>query len=359
MQWFLLVVTQLSIALAADLMPPRDANSVMGRFYQNLTRAASQRPDDCQDPKVLAPIRADDCAALRNLQFDRSDQRQVTANWLRACHNASARANNPVIRRQNVACTPEALNRPAPAGRWVACETKRSCNREETEIHDRHEALVHRTLQIDCNATQFANLSQQAKDQETTRLRSERQKIGRLPDCIPLLDEARAVVVHHSALPVSWGPRELQLAHLYNRNWSDLGYHYVIAPDERGQWQVYEGRSSRQQGAHVGPGMNSGSLGVLIVGNYTDEPRSASNPSPRTAEAPPAQAVQRLDDLMSYLKQQHPSIQRITSHQSMRASTIGCNDQCPPRCQTLCPGHGIISVIDALQERMSQKRSVL
>lgn len=48
-----------------------------------------------------------------------------------------------------------------------------------------------------------------------------------------------------------------------NRNFGDVGYHFVIAPDGK----VWQTRSMAYEGAHVS-GQNSNNLGVMILGNF-------------------------------------------------------------------------------------------
>ncbi len=48
-----------------------------------------------------------------------------------------------------------------------------------------------------------------------------------------------------------------------NRNFGDIGYHFVIAPDGKA-WQT---RSMAYEGAHV-LGQNSSNLGVMLLGNF-------------------------------------------------------------------------------------------
>jgi hypothetical protein len=79
----------------------------------------------------------------------------------------------------------------------------------------------------------------------------------------PLRDVLRLLVVHHSALPASDGPREIQRLHQGQRGFADVGYHYLI--DASGL--VYEGRPVNVRGAHVA-GHNTGAVGVCVLGNF-------------------------------------------------------------------------------------------
>ena len=87
----------------------------------------------------------------------------------------------------------------------------------------------------------------------------------------PLSEILRTLIVHHSALPLSDGPREIQTLHMQRRGYADIGYHYLI--DAAGQ--LYAGRDLGVRGAHTG-GANTGSVGVCLLGNFeTAEPPAA------------------------------------------------------------------------------------
>lgn len=89
--------------------------------------------------------------------------------------------------------------------------------------------------------------------------------------------EVEHVIVHHSAtfntltnyLNVV---RNIYLFHTQDREWSDIGYNYLIAQDGT----IFEGRSSGSQsldndnvqGAHF-CGKNGGTMGICLLGTYT------------------------------------------------------------------------------------------
>lgn len=79
----------------------------------------------------------------------------------------------------------------------------------------------------------------------------------------PLADVLRTLIVHHSALALSQGPREIQVLHMQGKGYADIGYHFVI--DAAGQ--LYAGRDLGVRGAHTG-GANTGSVGVCLLGNF-------------------------------------------------------------------------------------------
>jgi hypothetical protein len=97
----------------------------------------------------------------------------------------------------------------------------------------------------------------------------------------PLEKVLTTIIVHHSALPLSDGPREIQQMHFEFKGYADIAYHFLI--DETGQ--IYEGRSLTVRGAHAG-GHNTGTVGVVLLGNFmVDDPTEAQLVSLRTLSA--------------------------------------------------------------------------
>ncbi len=81
----------------------------------------------------------------------------------------------------------------------------------------------------------------------------------------PLLQVLNTIVVHHSALPLSDGPLQIQTLHMHQKGYADIGYHFII--DEAGR--IYAGRDIHVRGAHTG-NHNSGTLGVVLMGNFEE-----------------------------------------------------------------------------------------
>jgi hypothetical protein len=96
---------------------------------------------------------------------------------------------------------------------------------------------------------------------------------------VPLTGLLNTVIVHHSALALSDGPREIQAKHMHDKGYADIAYHFVI--DAAGL--IYEGRSLFVRGAHTG-GHNTGTVGVCLMGNFEGS-------APHTAQAASAQAL--------------------------------------------------------------------
>lgn len=82
----------------------------------------------------------------------------------------------------------------------------------------------------------------------------------------PLATMLRMLIVHHSALPATEGPREIQRLHQNDKRYADIGYHFVIDP----AGTIYEGRDIHVRGAHTG-GFNTGTVGVCLMSNFERE----------------------------------------------------------------------------------------
>lgn len=91
----------------------------------------------------------------------------------------------------------------------------------------------------------------------------------------PTPTDVTHMIVHHAAGTNSandWAAivRAIWDLHVNGNGWSDVGYNYLIDPNG----VLYEGRGYNILGAHF-CGMNTGTMGVCMMGNYTDiEPTS-------------------------------------------------------------------------------------
>lgn len=94
----------------------------------------------------------------------------------------------------------------------------------------------------------------------------------------PLAQVLNTLVVHHSALPLSDGPLQIQQLHMRQKGYADIGYHFVI--DAAGQ--VYAGRPLDVRGAHTG-GHNTGTVGIVLLGDFESaQPTAAQLASLKT-----------------------------------------------------------------------------
>lgn len=102
------------------------------------------------------------------------------------------------------------------------------------------------------------------------------------PDYERSFTQVRHVIIHHSAgsntnTNYTQVVRDIYLYHTQVNNWSDIGYNYLIAQDGT----IFKGRDpgtgeqDNVQGAHF-CGMNSNTMGVCLMGTYTDIAPSTS-----------------------------------------------------------------------------------
>ncbi len=129
----------------------------------------------------------------------------------------------------------------------------------------------------------------------------------------------RRITVHHDGMPptslmssrqVAGRIEQIRQSHVVGRGWADLGYHYVIDPSGR----VWEGRSTRFQGAHV-KDQNENNLGILVMGNFE-------------MQSPTSAALNSLDGFLASQMQQHRiSLGNVRTHRE--------------RAPTACPGRNL------------------
>lgn len=121
----------------------------------------------------------------------------------------------------------------------------------------------------------------------------------------PLSDWLRTIVIHHSALPLSDGPQEIQALHQGERGYADVAYHFMIGYDGA----LYAGRPLNMRGAHVAR-YNTGSIGVMLVGNMNE------------LEPSPAQLA-TLNALIDELTAQFP-LTHLAGHQDFPGQDTEC-----------------------------------
>lgn len=158
-----------------------------------------------------------------------------------------------------------------------------------------------------------------------------------LPFRCPLSERhyTRELIAHHVGhIPVSLDPADIG-AEMINdwhiaRGWAGIGYHYVIRLDGT----IERGRPRWAQGAHDG-GQNAGSIGICVVGDFTDP---NSRPTPAQLES--------LTNLMADLCE----IYRLCP--AGPGVIQGHRDQEPPETPTECPGEGLYRLLPAIRENV-------
>lgn len=83
-----------------------------------------------------------------------------------------------------------------------------------------------------------------------------------------LADAYQTIVIHHSVLDAESDIatlRSIQRRHRRERGWADVAYHFFVGKEGT----IYEGRDMHVRGTHVA-GHNTGSLGLCLLGNYSE-----------------------------------------------------------------------------------------
>ncbi len=131
----------------------------------------------------------------------------------------------------------------------------------------------------------------------------------------PIETVLNQVIIHHSALPLTDGPLEIQRLHTEEKGFADIGYHFLI--NEKGQ--LFEGRSLQVRGAHT-YGANYASLGICLLGNFEE-----------IQPAPVQLAVLKI--LLPDLISRFPLISRLAGHRDYNPGI------------TLCPGANLYPLL--------------
>lgn len=132
------------------------------------------------------------------------------------------------------------------------------------------------------------------------------------------LDE---IIIHCAATPKGWRAgettkqkvAEIRRWHVEDRNWSDIGYHYII--DEDGT--VARGRPVEKAGAHVG-GKNANSIGICLIGGQGGSANDKFDDNFTQAQD------NALRTLIAGLKREYPTIEKISGHNQYAAKACPC-----------------------------------
>ncbi len=133
----------------------------------------------------------------------------------------------------------------------------------------------------------------------------------------PLPEVLKTVIIHHSALPLTDGPLQIQYKHMQQKGFADIGYHFVI--DYSGR--VYEGRNIAVRGAHTG-GHNTGTVGVVLMGDFEEA-------------TPPPPQLSGTTALVSYLAKEY-RVTHLAGHRDFQPE------------ETVCPGKQLEALLPGL-----------
>jgi hypothetical protein len=103
----------------------------------------------------------------------------------------------------------------------------------------------------------------------------------------------RRVTIHHSAMyfrdtrPQAAAAQiaRIQREHMRNRDYGDIGYHFLIDPSGR----IWEGRKLAYQGAHASGDNNISNIGICLLGNFVRQ---------QSGQGPTAQQVDAMEQLV-------------------------------------------------------------
>jgi hypothetical protein len=137
------------------------------------------------------------------------------------------------------------------------------------------------------------------------------------------------IVVHHTAIPDA-SPAEIQELHIDRRGFADVAYHFLI--DANGA--IYEGREINIRGAHV-QGFNTGSVGIVLLGNFNDEQPSETQ-------------LASLRAFVDYLRYAY-EIRYMAGHKDYP-------NQSPDG--TECPGHNLYLLLPDLARSLGMKYGI-
>ncbi len=145
------------------------------------------------------------------------------------------------------------------------------------------------------------------------------------------------MTIHHTESPSTDGGnpaarmRQMQAFHIDNRDWCDIGYHFVVSQSG----SIFQGRSSSQRtGAHA-IGQNTGNVGISLIGNFDSQTPSQTQ---MTAAA----------DIMRWTHQRYSiplNRSRVQGHREW------------PGQWTACPGTNLLSRISDLLQMAGQSPS--
>lgn len=135
------------------------------------------------------------------------------------------------------------------------------------------------------------------------------------------------IIIHCSATPPTSNLTSEDIDRMHKqRGWSGTGYHVVICRD--GTIETYDNgnkcRPLNQPGAHVGacgPGWNTRSFGICLIGGVDANGRSENNYTPMQWKS--------LEEVVLWLLEKYPSVTHIGGHRDLIRATNAAPKDCP------------------------------
>jgi hypothetical protein len=189
------------------------------------------------------------------------------------------------------------------------------------------------------------------------------RKLGGVSCYQDLLNAYKWIVVHHTAMPDSPGPKEIKRYHLEVVNFSDIGYHFVIGRDGT----IYQGRDIKYMGAHAGYTRQTkekeskakngaelmaarkldpdwGAIGVVVDGFFFNH------------NLPSVAQHRSLAWLLKHLSKRFGILEEnIISHLEVRDKIVKAQGLTLASKTTECPGPNLKPIVDDLRSSMISK----
>jgi hypothetical protein len=164
------------------------------------------------------------------------------------------------------------------------------------------------------------------------------------PSVLPAQTTVNHCIIHHSAGSNSISDytaavRSIYLLHTQTNGWDDIGYNYVIAPDGT----IFNARDPQGvgdqdniQGAHF-CSKNSGTLGICLLGNYTDTGISS-------------EMYESLMHLLTWkLNKENLNTLDSFPHPDGQSEELGVIAFHRDGCSTICPGDSVVQLLSQIQ----------
>jgi hypothetical protein len=191
--------------------------------------------------------------------------------------------------------------------------------------------------------------------------------------------DVQTMTVHHTATKnddpdPDATVRAIYRYHAIDREWGDIGYHYLI--DEQGQ--VYEGRWSGEASAacaggpggtdfahddagdlvtagHTG-GYNSGNMGAALLGDFTTHPRNGAEPA--------GPAVDALENLLAEFATRHDLnphavVEYVNPADPTATNTVDMISGHRDWVSTECPGERLYDDLPAIRDAVAAQMGTL
>lgn len=294
------------------------SSSIESAFLSNINNKLNQEIKPCINQPVSS------CLLGR---YKKSTSTEASLSVLLSCAPSK---KLPLVKRVNTlplkdfqsACNKGSSSLPnaSKPNTWAAPIPYKNCTKEEAAILRSNEKL------------KFADHTAQCSGKKRPPLNLQKE-----PDCMLAMptQNVKKIVLHHTEGSPIASPGALYCDYA-SGGYNDLPYHYYVAQDPKTkEWQVYEGRSLKHQGAHVRANLNADSVAIAIAGDYTPGGPSPQHPFAKSS-APPAEAMQLVQSLVAQLKSQYPNLANIEGHGEALYKGNGCHKNCPgPACQFL------------------------